>query len=201
MFLIINAVEMKKAIVSSFVTILLIFNARAHNPWQWQNPLPQGNGLWAGQALDAQAFVAVGACGTIVRTEDQFKSREMPFIPLAEFLYGLNYRNIVAGTVHTSNGGYTGVSREKELTGQIAVIPAPNPFHNELSVYCELTNESFLTIEILDNTGRVISVPVSGNKGSGSARILFDGSHLSPGIYFIRAISGDKVMVRKIIRV
>lgn len=192
---------MKKAIVSSFVTILLIFNARAHNPWQWQNPLPQGNGLWAGQALDAQAFVAVGACGTIVRTEDQFKSREMPFIPLAEFLYGLNYRNIVAGTVHTSNGGYTGVSGEKEPSGQISVVPAPNPFHDELSVYCELNHDLLLTIEILDHTGRVISMPVSGIKGRGSARIFFDGSHLSPGVYFIRVISGGQVTIRKVIRV
>jgi hypothetical protein len=103
--------------------------------------------------------------------------------------------------LHTSNGGYTGVSGEKAPTGQISVIPAPNPFHDELSVYCELNHDLLLTIEILDHTGRVISMPVSGIKGTGSARIFFDGSHLSPGVYFIRVISGGQVTIRKVIRV
>lgn len=192
---------MKRLLISLIPIFCLSISLGAQNPWQWQNPLPQGNGLWAGQVLDGQTYVAVGAYGTIVRTENQGQTWEMPFTPLPEFLYGLSCSNTTAGTVQTSNGGYTGISEKIEPAGQITVIPAPNPFHDELSVFYELTNKSFLTIEILDNTGRVISVPVSGINGPGSARIFINGSHFSPGIYFIRVISGDEVAVRKIIRV
>src|SRR6266849_4341008 len=42
----------------------------AQSGWFWQNPLPQGNFLFAAAAPDASTVVAVGDAGTILRTDD-----------------------------------------------------------------------------------------------------------------------------------
>jgi photosystem II stability/assembly factor-like uncharacterized protein len=42
----------------------------AQSGWFWQNPLPQGNHLWAAATLDPSTVVTVGAAGTILRTTD-----------------------------------------------------------------------------------------------------------------------------------
>jgi len=42
----------------------------AADPWQWQDPLPQGNYLGAVSFADAQRGWAVGGAGTVVRTTD-----------------------------------------------------------------------------------------------------------------------------------
>ena len=44
--------------------------ARAAAPWQFQNPLPTGNGLGAADFVDASHGWAVGAHGSIVATTD-----------------------------------------------------------------------------------------------------------------------------------
>src|SRR5215472_7245984 len=42
----------------------------AQSGWFWQNPLPQGNPLFAAAAPNSSTVVAVGAAGTILRTDD-----------------------------------------------------------------------------------------------------------------------------------
>ncbi len=40
------------------------------NAWTWQNPKPQGNDLFGVDAIDPLRIVAVGANGTVIRSED-----------------------------------------------------------------------------------------------------------------------------------
>ena len=42
----------------------------ADSGWVWQNPLPDGNHLYATAVLDSNTAVAVGGNGTILRTTD-----------------------------------------------------------------------------------------------------------------------------------
>src|SRR6266851_813998 len=42
----------------------------AQSGWFWQNPLPQGNPLWAVSVFDSDNATVVGASGTILRTTD-----------------------------------------------------------------------------------------------------------------------------------
>ena len=50
--------------------MLLSRPAVAQSGWFWQNPLPQGNELFATAVVDANTAVAVGDVGTILRTTD-----------------------------------------------------------------------------------------------------------------------------------
>lgn len=63
---------MKKSLLLLIMVYFgLAASTLAQQAWQWQNPLPQGNGLFAGCLTDDQTYVAVGACGTVIRTADQ----------------------------------------------------------------------------------------------------------------------------------
>jgi hypothetical protein len=59
---------MKKPL--AFLIGLLAFHA-AHAQWTWQNPLPQGNGLYSIYFPDANTGYAAGLSGTIIKTTTQ----------------------------------------------------------------------------------------------------------------------------------
>ena len=43
----------------------------AQSGWTWQNPLPQGNTLYAVHMIDSNTAIAFGAVGTVIRTTDR----------------------------------------------------------------------------------------------------------------------------------
>jgi photosystem II stability/assembly factor-like uncharacterized protein len=60
--------------------------------WKWQNPLPQGNPLYAISFSDARRGLAVGRDGTILRTETGGRQWEVVRGPVNTPLYGLAMR-------------------------------------------------------------------------------------------------------------
>ena len=87
---------------------------RNGNGWIWQNPLPQGNSLSAIHfAKDKENGLAVGADGTILRTEDGGFNWKPQFAPVVTNLYGVFVRDkaraVAVGTrgviLLTENGG------------------------------------------------------------------------------------------------
>jgi hypothetical protein len=56
------------AMMAAVISALMATPALADSGWFWQNPLPQGNQLFATAAVDTNVVVAVGAHGTILRT-------------------------------------------------------------------------------------------------------------------------------------
>ena len=70
---------------------------------------------------------------------------------------------------------------------------SPNPFSNQITLNSSFTN--FTKIELLDFTGRIITVIPSGN-----FPLELNLSGLSEGIYFVNVYSLDKMLSQKIIK-
>jgi hypothetical protein len=102
--------------------------------------------------------------------------------------------------LRTSNGGYTGISAEKIKQDQIDVSLLPNPFHESTSIGFELPADTFITVEILDHAGRLVSVPARGHKSAGPNQVVVAGSSLPAGIYFVRVSFENQMIVKKIIK-
>ncbi len=76
--------------------------------WYWQNPLPQGNHLWAVSVLDSDTFTAVGDLGTIVRTTDGGDTWTPQTSGTTDILRAVSFVDANTGTVV---GGAQGISR------------------------------------------------------------------------------------------
>src|SRR3712207_2523593 len=62
----------------------------AQRPWEWQNPLPQGNAIYAVRfAADKKTGWAVGADGVVLRATDGGDRWEEQHSGVAAPLYGL----------------------------------------------------------------------------------------------------------------
>src|SRR5206468_10994002 len=77
-------------------------NARAQ--WVWQNPLPQGNGLFGLSFTDANNGTAVGWYGTILRTTDGGRHWIIQSSGTTNLLYGVSFVDANNGTVVGANG-------------------------------------------------------------------------------------------------
>src|SRR5215813_7008952 len=91
----------------------------AQSGWFWQNPLPQGNLLFAAAAPDSSTVVAVGTHGTILRTDDGGASwtsqssgttqdlRAVSFVDAnTGWAVGGSYNSSVESVIlHTTDGG------------------------------------------------------------------------------------------------
>jgi endoglucanase len=74
----------------------------------------------------------------------------------------------------------------------------PNPCNDELIVNTELLHAGISTIEICDNTGRLISSFTASTRSGKSAQVI-DTSALHAGIYFLQVKNGEAVRTEKFI--
>jgi O-glycosyl hydrolase len=61
----------------------------------------------------------------------------------------------------------------------------PNPFTDKLHVIYSLNEAKYVKIELIDNTGRLISILVNSNINSGEYSIEIDGNKIKNGIYYL----------------
>lgn len=94
----------------TFFTILLAFTfiflktATAQSGWYWQNPLPQGNPLYAISFNDAMTGTAVGKDGTILRTTDGGSTWSQQNSGTTRILEAVSFSDVNTGTVVGSSG-------------------------------------------------------------------------------------------------
>ncbi|HRE40568.1 MAG TPA: T9SS type A sorting domain-containing protein [Ignavibacteria bacterium] len=65
----------------------------------------------------------------------------------------------------------------------------PNPFNPSTTITFELSNDSYVTLEIFDLTGRKVSSLINGNISAGYKQIEFNGSNLASGVYYYKLIA------------
>src|SRR5215471_18871486 len=70
----------------------------AQSGWFWQNPLPQGNGLFAAAAPDSSTVVVVGNLGTILRTDDGGATWTPQSSGTTKSLFGVSFVDANTGT-------------------------------------------------------------------------------------------------------
>lgn len=72
----------------------------------------------------------------------------------------------------------------------------PNPFNPVTNIKFDVPKKTFITLEVFDVSGRLISVMVKKEVEAGQYEVSFEGMNLSSGIYFYR-LKTDAVMMSK----
>ena len=112
-----------------------------------------------------------------------------PFVDSTHWVCYINFDDlsyISNPTVPCSTTEPEGI--EEQLAGDFSV--SPNPSNGEVSLNLNLIEKQELTIELMDISGRQVSVQ-SGNFNAGLSRQNFDFSNLDAGVYHM-VLSGEK---------
>jgi len=75
----------------------------------------------------------------------------------------------------------------------------PNPFREKLTVEIDITDADRADIELTDITGRIVQ-RFSEGLVPGTNRITIDGSHLAGGTYMLKVTTGNRSLIRKVVR-
>lgn len=86
-------------------------------------------------------------------------------------------------------GGTTVLNRQSETEGYVSHFP--NPFKNYITFEYDLNESAFITINIFDSSGKIISTLNDGYKNSGLHKVLFNGSNLQKGLYAYNLIKNS----------
>jgi len=94
-------------------------------------------------------------------------------------------------------GGCSGANIDASSSDEINIYP--NPFSTSTNIRLSFVQDEQVTIDVISMDGRTIKTIYTGNVTSGSPyNFTFDGSAYKSGIYIVRVISGQTMMVRKI---
>jgi photosystem II stability/assembly factor-like uncharacterized protein len=109
--------------------------ALAQSGWFWQNPLPQGNALWALATPDVNTSVAVGNFGTIVRTTDGGATWTVQSSGTTNNLFAVSFVDASTGwavgasedyrsgiILHTTDGGLTWTPQASPTTNALSGV-------------------------------------------------------------------------------
>ncbi len=86
------------------------------------------------------------------------------------------------------------------LPGEFAIEGVfPNPFNPTTEIRIALPRRGVVQVEVIDILGRRVATLHHGALPPGHHTFTFNGSHLASGTYFVRALRGSDVVVRKIV--
>ena len=74
----------------------------------------------------------------------------------------------------------------------------PNPFNPVTNILYRLSENSYVTLKVFDNSGRELKTLVNEYKEAGYYKSVFDGSGLASGVYFYKLTAGDFVHTKKL---
>jgi hypothetical protein len=77
----------------------------------------------------------------------------------------------------------------------------PNPFLTSARLEYSLSQNSDVTIEIHDMSGKIISTLLKTKQPAGKYIIDFDGSEFPTGVFYCKLKTGNHVITKKIIKV
>ncbi|HET9136070.1 MAG TPA: choice-of-anchor D domain-containing protein, partial [Candidatus Kapabacteria bacterium] len=142
---------------------------------------------------DASVFSVVGGTSPFVLRAGESKSVMLRFHPTAagDFSSSLQFHFVTQE--QSVNISITGSAKETGAVGNIAAersvelyTNVPNPFAASTSVSYYLPKPSFVTLEVLDVTGKRIAVLTNGTEQVGMHTELFNADNLSNGLYILR---------------
>jgi hypothetical protein len=84
-------------------------------------------------------------------------------------------------------------------SGEISLMNYPNPFSGITNIELQLKSESLVRVQVLDITGRVVSILQDGTLAEGKHRFEFDGTRLPKGLYFAKVVAGNDQKAVKMI--
>jgi len=75
---------------------------------------------------------------------------------------------------------------------------SPNPFNPQTTFTLDLPNSGNVQISLFDSRGSLVQTVFDGIKDQGTHQFIVEGSSLSSGVYFVRAVFGNQRLVQKI---
>ena len=109
------------------------------------------------------------------------------------------YPAIVDALVDTNNvGPVLGVLQQPQLPKELLLEQNyPNPFNPKTVVSGQWASDSRIRLVVYDILGQEVAVLADGRYPAGKFTFIFDGTHLSSGMYFCRLTAGSYTAVRK----
>ncbi len=74
----------------------------------------------------------------------------------------------------------------------------PNPFNNQSRIQFSLSEFTALEIKLYNSAGQLVRQLDAGQYAPGSHTVTLDGTKLASGVYFIRLLTADRIITRKI---
>ncbi|GBE29990.1 MAG TPA: T9SS type A sorting domain-containing protein [Bacteroidetes bacterium] len=141
--------------------------------------------------------VYAGLYPNLVAAQDSF-----PFTKLAAATTGeqVGGWNDCTGIGQLSGTQLAGDSNAAVIVSDFALSEAyPNPFNPETSLTLTLPQTANADVIVYNTMGRQVAVLNQGALPAGQHNLVFDGSNLSSGVYFVSAtVAGQSVQIQKI---
>lgn len=78
--------------------------------------------------------------------------------------------------------------------------PIPNPFTDQVTLRFQLDNTERISLDVFDLTGRKIATITEGVKSAGQHEEIFDGSHLTNGVYIVVLSSKNRRLSQRLVK-
>ena len=77
----------------------------------------------------------------------------------------------------------------------------PNPFEEQITVDVILEERSNVEVEVINATGQVLSYTNFGSLPAGQSKLPMDDlNHLSSGLYFVRLVTEEGMLVERVVK-
>ncbi|MCL4305618.1 T9SS type A sorting domain-containing protein [bacterium] len=97
----------------------------------------------------------------------------------------------------TIEGGASVSDRPLPTAFQVGEV-YPNPFNPSTQFTLDLPTRTHVTVRVTNQLGQTVATVLDAERDAGSHTIVFDGSGLSSGIYFLRVDAARETIVRKL---
>ncbi|HZL11284.1 MAG TPA: T9SS type A sorting domain-containing protein [Prolixibacteraceae bacterium] len=87
-----------------------------------------------------------------------------------------------------------------ELKNEPELTNYPNPFSGITTIQFQTPSNARVSLDVFDQTGRKVTTLVNEVLPSGTHQVDFDGTPLHEGFYYLKLMTGDSTITRKMIR-
>jgi hypothetical protein len=104
------------------------------------------------------------------------------------------------GTIlHTDNGGTVGIDEFKVQSSKFKAECFPNPVTPSTRIQYDLPKDSFISLEIFNNTGQLVDNLVNCKQLRGKHEVRWNAQNLPSGIYFYRISTYNQSVTGKLV--
>lgn len=108
--------------------------------------------------------------------------------------------NPIVITLH--GGTPNGIVEADGLPSQMSLSQNyPNPFNSQTAINFTLPHSDWVTLDVVDVTGKRIERLLNGSITAGEHEYLYSADNIAPGVYFYRLSAGSSELVRKMVYV
>jgi hypothetical protein len=141
--------------------------------------------------------------GSLVQATDTTNlATQVPGLDVYEYHVEAVYeQGNIASEVITVDGGTLGVPElaSQPRSFELAAV-YPNPFNPTLTAVVSMPAAAELNVQVFNLLGQRVATLVEGQRPAGHHRIVFDGSALASGVYFLQAqVPGKLNEMRKVV--